>query len=93
MATLSINRIEDELAERGIETNFTGTDDYTSFIIGVGSAREIELLDAVSGDSFRAENLTEAILYGAETENVTDTFEGVESVEEFLTAVAELLGR
>jgi hypothetical protein len=93
MATLNISRIEDELAERGIETQYTGTDDYTSFIIGVGSAREIELLDAVSGDSFRTGHLTEAILYGSTTEDVTDTFEVVESVEEFLTAVEELLNR
>lgn len=93
MATISINRIEDELAERGIETQYTGTDDYTSFIIGVGSAREIELLDAVSGESFRTEHLTEAILYGTTTEDVTDDFAEVDTVGEFLDAVTNVLAR
>lgn len=89
MATLSIDRIEDALADRGIDTQFTGTDDYTSFIMTHGS-REIEILDAVSGDSFRPDQVTEAILYGTTTENVTETFERVDSVDEFLDAVAKL---
>lgn len=88
--SIAIAPIEDALAEQGIETVYTGTGDYTSFLIRNGS-REIEILDAVSGDSFNSENLTEAILYGSKTVDATGVFENVETVEEFLKAVAELL--
>jgi hypothetical protein len=87
---LPINRIEDTLEARGLETRFSGTDDYTSYTIVSGS-KELEILDAVSGSLYKPEHLTEAIVYGATTENVTQRFEDVESVEEFLAAVAEVL--
>lgn len=90
MATLSIDRIEDALADRGIDTQYAGTDDYTSFTMTHGS-KEIEILDAVSGDSFRTEHLTEAILYGASTKDVTDHFAEVDSIGEFLDAVTNVL--
>jgi hypothetical protein len=87
---LPINRIEDTLEARGLETRYSGSDDYTSYIIVSGS-KELEILDAVSGSLYKPEHLTEAILYGSTTENVTQRFEDVESVEEFLAAVAEVL--
>jgi hypothetical protein len=92
MSTLAlpISRIEDALDARGLETRFSGSDDYTSFTIASGS-KELEILDAASGSYYRPEHLTEAILYGATTENVTQKFEDIESVEEFLAAVAEVL--
>lgn len=90
MATLNIDRIESALADQGIETLYTGTDDYTSFLIRNGST-ELEILDAVSGGSFRSEDLTEAIRYrGDGFNNETARFEDVETVEEFLKAVADV---
>lgn len=92
LATLALPmvRIEEALDDRGLEYHLSGTDEYTSFLITSGS-KELEILDAFSGAYFKPEHLTEAVLYGATTENVTQRFEDVESVEEFLSAVAEVL--
>jgi len=92
MATLSIHPIEDALAEMGMETGYHSTDDYGVYSIRNGS-REIEILEAVSLDAFNSENVVEAILYGDgnAVQNMTETFEEVESVEDFLKAVAEVM--
>lgn len=92
MATLSIDKIEAALAERGLATEYTGTDDLTSFTI-TGTNKVIEIIEGVSGDSFRSENVVEAIVYGdgKDLTDATREFEDVETVEEFLRAVAELL--
>lgn len=90
MTVLSIDTLESELADAGYDTTYTGTDDYTSFLIR-GAYRELELLDAVSGATFDSEDLTEAVLYGSETVNATVLFESVESVEEFMQAVQNLM--
>jgi hypothetical protein len=83
-------RIEEALDARGLDYHMTGTDEYTSFLITSGS-KEIEILDAFSGAYYKPEHLSEAVLYGDTTENVTRKFEDVESVEEFLAAVNEIL--
>ena len=92
MATLPIATIEDALAERGLVTEYTGMDDGTSFTI-TGGSKTVEILDGVSGDSFRSEDVIEAIVYGdsqRDTEDATATFDSVETVEEFLRAVADI---
>ena len=88
--SVSLLSIEESLDARGLDYHLDTTEDLTSFRITSGN-KEIEILDAVSGDSFKQEFLVEAILYGATTEDVTSRFEDVESVEEFLAAVAEVL--
>lgn len=88
---LEIGPIEDQLAELGIETRYTGDDDYTSYVMALGS-RELEILDAVSGDYFRPCDTTEAVLYRVgEHDNVTDEFESVDNVEEFISLAERLL--
>lgn len=87
---LPINRIEDTLEARGYETRYTGSEDYTSYTI-ISASKELEFLDAVSGSLFKPDHLTEAVIYGAVPEDVTHKFDNVESVEEFLAAVAEVL--
>lgn len=91
MATLSIDTIESALADRGLVTDFTGMDEGTSFTI-TGGSKVIEILDGVSGDTFRSEDVIEAIVYGdgKSIEDATPAFESVETVEEFLKAVAEI---
>lgn len=92
MATLPIGTIEDALAERGLDTQFTGMDHGTSYII-TGGSTEVEILDGVSGDFFRAEDVAEVIVYGDSKmgfRDATPEFESVETVEEFLKAVAEI---
>ena len=92
MATLSIDRIEDELADRGIEATYSGGDDYTSYNLTYGS-KELEILDGVSGAYFRSEYVTEVNVYpNTFPEPVTDRFAEVETIEEFLEAVADVLG-
>lgn len=91
MATLSIDRIEDALAERGIEAQYTGTDDYTSYNLTFGS-RELEILDGVSGEFFRTDHITEVNIYPSTYPvSVTERFEDVETIEEFLEAVEDVL--
>jgi hypothetical protein len=92
MATLSIDAIESALADKGLDTQYTGMEHGTSYTI-TGSSKVIEILDGVSGDYFRSDHVLEAIVYGdgMSVEDATRSFEDVESVEEFLKAVAELL--
>lgn len=89
---VSIDTIENTLANKGIEAVYSGMEHGTSYQMTYGS-KMIELIDAVSGNSFREEHLTEAILYGADNSvtNVTSAFEGVETVEEFLQSVTGLM--
>lgn len=88
---LEIGPIEDRLAELGIETRYTGDDDYTSYIMALGS-RELEILDAVSGDYFRPADTTEAVLYlVGDHKNVTDEFSAVGSASEFVELAERLL--
>jgi predicted ATP-grasp superfamily ATP-dependent carboligase len=93
MATLPIGTIEDALAERGLETSYHSTDELGSYTI-TGSSKVIEIIEGVSLDSFTSENVVEAVVYGdtlRDTADVTAAFEGVETVEEFLKAVAEIM--
>lgn len=92
MATLNIDTIESALADRGFDTQYTGMEHGTSYTI-TGSSKVIEILDGVSGDSFRTDHVLEAIVYGdgKEVTDATRQFEDVESVEEFLKAVAEIM--
>lgn len=88
---LEIAPIEDRLAELGIETRYTGTDDLTSFVMVMGS-RELEILDGVSGDYFRPDDTTEAILYrvgGMDT--VTDDFVAVTDADDFIRTAERVL--
>jgi hypothetical protein len=92
MATLSIDAIEDALADKGMDAQYTGMDEGTTYQITYGG-KMVEILDGVSGEYFREDHLVEAILYGADNSvtNVTSAFEGVETVEEFLQSVTGLL--
>lgn len=92
MAQISIDTIESALAERGLDTQYTGMEHGTSYTI-TGSSKVIEILDGVSGDFFRSDHVLEAIVYGdgLDVSDATRSFEDVESVEEFLKAVAEHL--
>lgn len=91
MATLPISTIEDALADRGLDTDYTGMEHGTSYTI-TGGSKVIEILDGVSGDYFRSEDVLEAIVYGYDksVEDATPAFDSVETVEEFLKAVAEI---
>lgn len=93
MATLEIDTIEAALADRGMDTQYTGMEHGTSYTI-TGGSKVIEIIDGVSGDYFRTDHVVEAILYGdgMDVEDATRSFEDVETVEEFLKAVAELIG-
>ena len=90
---LEIESIESALAERGIETQYHGMEHETSYTI-TGASKVIEIISGVSGDYFRPEHVVEAILYGEGKFELTDAtrqFEDVETVEEFLKTVADLL--
>lgn len=91
MANLSIDTIESALADRGLDTQYTGMDDTTSYTI-TGGSKVLEIISGVSGDYFRNEDVVEAIVYGdgKDMSDATRTFEDVETVEEFLKAVAEI---
>lgn len=91
MAELSIDVIESALADRGFDTQYTGMEDGTSYTI-TGGSKALEIIDGVSGDYFRSEHVVEAIVYGdgKDMSDATRTFEDVETVEEFLKAVAEI---
>lgn len=92
--TISIYTIEDKLAELDIETEYFGDDDRTIFTVTRGS-KSVEFLNGVTGahGDFRADDLTAAtvLLNGDGYEDATADFEGVESIEEFLAAVADCL--
>lgn len=93
MAALEIDTIESALADRGMDTQYTGMEHGTSYTI-TGGSKVIEIIDGVSGDYFRTDHVVEAILYGdgMDVEDATRSFEDVETVEEFLKAVADLIG-
>lgn len=88
-----IDAIENVLAHAGTTTEFYDDEDLTSFIMESGE-QAIELIDAVSDGFFLSDHLTEAILYnglGFPTD-VTSSFENVETLEEFITAVNDTFG-
>lgn len=85
---VSIDEVEDRLAELGYETEFSSDDDGTEFTISVGD-KSINIYDAVSGDYFRPENVTKAdYWFGMMGKDVTEKFAEVESIDDFLYEVA-----
>ena len=90
--SLSIDDIESALSEMGLTTSYTGDDDFTSYLID-SSAVQIEILDGVSGDYFRSAHVTEVNVYynGNWSGEATSKFEDVETVEDFLSAVRDIL--
>lgn len=92
--TIAVTTLEDKLAENGMETEYFGDDDRTVFTVTYGS-KSVELLNGVTGafGEFRADDLTAATVLrnGNAYEDATYEFEGVESIEEFLAAVADCL--
>jgi hypothetical protein len=90
MATLEIDVIENRLADLGMTVHYTGNDDNTIYTIYNGS-RSIEVIDAVSGDSFKSEDVLEAVLFidVHHSKDLTEDFAEVETVEDFLNAVTE----
>lgn len=89
---IPIDAIETVLAHAGITTDYYGDDDRTVFTMENG-AQVIVLVDAVSGDFFRPEDLTEAVLDSPfDVTNITPSFESVETLEEFITAVNDTFG-
>ena len=88
-AAVSIDAIEERLTMMGMETEYVGEDDGTEFIIRIGD-KELTICDAVSGDSFKPENLTRAsYFFGIIGHDVTRKFEDVETVDEFIYAVTD----
>lgn len=88
---IEIDTIEAALTARGMETAYTGMEHGTSYTI-TGETKVIEILDGVSGDYFRPEHVLEVIVYGhAEVYGATREFEDVETVEEFMAAVAGIM--
>lgn len=90
---VDIHQIEDTLADAGVETEYYGDDNRTVYTIANGG-QVIEINDAVSGDSFRSEDLTVAYHINAYGDmlNITPSFENVETHDEFITAVNDLFG-
>lgn len=91
--SINIDTIEAKLAEAGIVTDWSGDDDGTVFTMTNGG-QEVELRDAVSGDSFRSEDLTGAFIFtdGPRVRDVTPAFEDVETLDEFIMAVNDTFG-
>lgn len=88
---VSIDAIEEALMEMGMYPEYVGEDDGTTYTITQGD-KEIQIFNAVSGDSFVAENLSSASYYfGIIGKDVTRAFEDVETLEEFMTAVNECM--
>jgi hypothetical protein len=88
---LSIDTIEEKLSALGYETEYYGDDEGTTFTITVGD-KEITLFDAVSGDSFRPENLSSALYYfGIMGKDVTRAFEDADTIDGFLYAVQDTM--
>lgn len=91
---IAVATIEDQLAALDIETEYYGDDDRTIYTVTRGS-KSVEFLNGVTGTDgeFRAEDLTAATVLrnGDSFEDATADFESVESVEEFLAAVADCL--
>lgn len=92
--TISVYTIEDKCAELDIETEYFGDDDRTIFTVTRGS-KSVEFINGVTGadGEFRADDLAAAtvLVNGDSFEDATYDFEGVESIEEFLAAVADCL--
>jgi len=88
---VSIDAIEEALVEAGMYPEYVGEDDGTTFTITYGD-KEIQIFNAVSGDSFVAENLSSASYYfGIIGKDVTRAFEDVETLEEFMAAVRDCM--
>lgn len=88
---VSIDAIEEALVEMGMYPEYVGEDDGTTFTITQGD-KEIQIFNAVSGDSFNAENLSSASYYfGIIGKDVTRSFEDVETLEEFIYAVKDCM--
>jgi hypothetical protein len=92
---IDLSKLDDALAERGMEAaHHDLSDGAKSYLITAGSA-QIELLDATDGQEFDSSDLAEAIYYGDKHARgfceVTSHFETVDSVEDFLKAVDQVL--
>jgi len=88
---VSIDAIEEALVEMGMYPEYVGEDDGTTYTITQGD-KEIQIFNAVSGDSFVAENLSSASYYfGIIGKDVTRSFEDVETLEEFIYAVKDCM--
>jgi hypothetical protein len=88
---VSIDAIEEALVEAGMYPEYVGEDDGTTYTITYGD-KEIQIFNAVSGDSFVAENLSSASYYfGIIGKDVTRAFEDVETLEEFMAAVRDCM--
>lgn len=91
--TVSIDAIETTLADAGVTADYYGDDTGTAYVLENGG-QTLSIYDAVSGDSFDADNLTVAVLVrpGYAAEDVTAKFEDVETLDEFITAVNDTFG-
>lgn len=86
-----IDTIEEEMDALGYETEFYGDDDTTQFYIRIGD-KEITIVDAVSGDWFRPENVTAASYYfGIMGKDLTEKFADVESIHDFVAVVRDAM--
>ena len=72
---------------------YYGGEEHTTFTMENGG-QTIELYDAVSGDWFRSEHLTTAVCIPplGRADDVTASFENVETLDEFITAVNDTFG-
>lgn len=88
---VSIDSIEENMDALGYETEFYGDDDTTQFYIRIGD-KEITIVDAVSGDYFRPENVTHAAYYfGIMGKDLTEKFADVESIDDFVAVVRDAM--
>lgn len=88
---VSIDAIEEALVEMGMYPEYVGEDDGTTYTITQGD-KEIQIFNAVSGDSFVAENLSSASYYfGIIGKDVTRSFEDVDTLEGFIYAVKDCM--
>lgn len=88
---VSIDQIEDQLAELGYETEYVGEEHGTEFYIRIGD-KEITIMDAVSGEYFRPENVTAASYYfGDLGKDLTEKFADVESIHDFMAVVRDAM--
>lgn len=88
---VSIDTIEENMDALGFETEFYGDDNGTSFYIRTGD-KEITIFDAVSGDTFRPENVTGAsYFFGMLGKDLTEKFADVESIHDFVAVVRDAM--
>jgi hypothetical protein len=88
---LPISEIEDKMAELGYETEFYGDDDTTTFTISIGD-KEITIVDGVSGEFFRPEQVTYAsYCFGDYGKDQTEQFADVESIDDFIYRVQDAM--